>query len=212
MEKKKILLVEDEGLVALELTRRLQRFGYEVPAAAASSEEALAQEKDMAPDLILMDIRIQGPLDGVDVALAVRARRDVPVVFLTAHSDRATLERAKTVAPYGYVLKPCRDRELQVVIDMALSKHQIEAQSKLLLANLQECVARVRKLSGILPICAHCKKIRNDREEWETVEAYIERHSEAEFSHGICPVCAKEFFPEQFSRREKTAKASGGEP
>ena len=94
---------------------------------------------------------------------------------------------------------------------MALSKHQIEAQSKLLLANLQECVARVRKLSGILPICAHCKKIRNDREEWEAVEAYIQTHSDAEFTHGICPDCSKKLYSEHFSRVGKTAKASGGE-
>ena len=206
--KAKILVVEDEGLVALDLTERLRRFGYEVPAPAGSAEEALARERDTMPDLILMDITIQGPLDGVDVAQVMRSRRDVPVVFLTAHSDAATLERAKTAGPYGYVLKPFRDRELQIVIDMALNKHRIEIN----LAKLQQGVVVTRKLSGLLPICASCKKIRNDKEEWEAVEAYIQTHSDAEFTHGICPDCSKKLYPEHFSRVGKAAKASGGKP
>ena len=205
--KAKILVVEDEGLVALDLTERLRRFGYEVPAPAGSAEEALARERDTMPDLILMDIRIQGPLDGVDVAQVMRSRRDVPVVFLTAHSDAATLERAKTAGPYGYVLKPFRDRELQIVIDMALNKHRIETN----LAKLQRSVAERRKLTGFLPICANCKKIRNDKEEWEAVETYIQTHSDAEFTHGICPDCSKKLYSEHFSRVGTAAKASGGE-
>ena len=183
--KAKILVVEDEGLVALDLTERLRRFGYEVPAPAGSAEEALARERDTMPDLILMDIRIQGPLDGVDVAQVMRSRRDVPVVFLTAHSDAATLERAKTAGPYGYVLKPFRDRELQIVIDMALNKHRIEIN----LAKLQQGVVVTRKLSGLLPICASCKKIRNDQSYWEQIEVYIAERSRTTFSHGICPDC-----------------------
>jgi len=230
MEKAKILVVEDEGLVALDLTKRLKRFGYEVTANAASGEEALARAEETVPDLILMDIRIQGPLDGVAVAQAVRVRQDVAVVFLTAHSDTVTVRRALVTEPHGFLLKPFGDRELQIAIEVALNKHRMEGNDKRFLRTVQDCVGQVnkrvlqeprefrkcmtqeKKLSGLLPMCANCKKIRNDKEEWEAVEAYIQAHSEAEFTHGICPDCSRELYSEYFSRSRKTAKASGGEP
>src|ERR1044071_3964342 len=143
MEKTKILVVEDEGLVALDLTERLKRFGYEVTANAASGEEALARAEETAPDLILMDIRIQGPLDGVAVAQAVRVYRDVPVVFLTAHSDAGTVQRALTTEPLGFVLKPFKDRELQIAIEVALNKHRMEADDKRFLRMVQGCLTQV---------------------------------------------------------------------
>ena len=227
--KAKILVVEDEGLLALDLTGRLKRFGYEVTASAASGEEALARAEETVPDLILMDIRIQGPLDGVAVAQAVRLRRDVPVVFLTAHSDIGTVQRALTTEPHGFVLKPFVDRELQIAIEVALNKHRMEGDEKRFLRTGQDCLTQVNRrllqelrefqnymsqrkvLRGLLPMCANCKKIRNGKEEWEAVEVYIQAHSEAEFTHGICPDCASKLYSEHFSGSRKVAKASGGD-
>jgi len=132
--KTRILVVEDEPIVALDLQLRLQRMGYNVPVFVASGEEALASAQLSPPDLVLMDINIEGEMDGVEAADRL-AQQYVPVVYLTAYSNDRTLERAKTTEPYGYLLKPFEERELQTTIEVAISKHR--AQEALRLAHDQ---------------------------------------------------------------------------
>lgn len=119
-----VLVVEDEQIVALELQDSLVRAGYDVPIVVASGEEALDVAEELRPDLVMMDIKLQGQMDGITAAEILRKRGDVPVIFLTAFADQDTLERAKQTAPYGYILKPFRERELCVAVEMALSRHQ----------------------------------------------------------------------------------------
>jgi len=126
MSPARVIIVEDEGLVALDLKRRLERMGYSVAAQASGGREAVEKAREAAPDLVLMDICLGEDLDGIAAAEIIRQRLQVPVVYLTAHSDAATLERAKVTEPHGYVLKPFRDRELQIAIEMALYKHKAE--------------------------------------------------------------------------------------
>jgi two-component system cell cycle sensor histidine kinase/response regulator CckA len=128
--KVRILVVEDEGLIAEEIQDRLQRLGYEVTAIADSGEKAIAAAEQTQPDLVLMDIRIKGKIDGIDTAKEIRKRQSVPIIYLTAHSDVATLERAKQTAPGGYVLKPFHESDLVVAIEMATHKHLLERQLK----------------------------------------------------------------------------------
>lgn len=122
----RVLVVEDEGIVAAHLQATLERLGYDVPEVAASGQQALALAAELSPDLVLMDIRLQGPLDGIETALRLRDRSDVPLVFLTAHSDDANVSRARCANPYGYLLKPFNERELRSTIEVALYKHQAE--------------------------------------------------------------------------------------
>jgi two-component system cell cycle sensor histidine kinase/response regulator CckA len=124
----RILIVEDEAIVAMDIAMRLELSGYQVVGTAPSAERALTLARSQRPDLVLMDIRLQGPVDGVDAAIELRRRHQVPVVFLTAHAEDATIGRARTAEPFGYVLKPFEDRELHVVIEMALFKHKAEAE------------------------------------------------------------------------------------
>src|SRR5215475_1496390 len=126
MERAQILIVEDEGIVAEDLSQHLQRLGYRVPVVVASGPEAIQQAVATHPDLVMMDIRLRGPMDGVDAAAQIRSQVDIPVVYLTAHADQATLERAKVTEPYGYILKPFDEREVAVTIEMALYKHKME--------------------------------------------------------------------------------------
>jgi PAS domain S-box-containing protein len=126
MDKKKILIVEDEAIVAEDLRRNLEKLGYEVVAAAVSGERALAEISTHRPDLVLMDIVLQGDLSGIDTAEIIRQQEHLPVIYLTAHSDPVTLERAKVSEPYGYVLKPFDERELHSIIEITLYKHQVE--------------------------------------------------------------------------------------
>jgi PAS domain S-box-containing protein len=121
----RILVVEDEGIVAEEIRSRLKKLRYEA-AVASSGEEAIKKAEETRPDLVLMDIRLRGDIDGVEAAQEIRARFDIPVVYVTAYTDEATLQRAKTTEPYGYILKPFEDKELRTSIEVALYKHNIE--------------------------------------------------------------------------------------
>ena len=128
----RILLVEDEAIIALDLRHRLEGLGYEVTGIAATGADALALARSGAPTMILMDVNIQGPMDGVEAAKRISAFLDVPIVFLTAYADPTTVERAKQARPYGYLLKPFEERELASTIEMAVYRHRSEAQARLL--------------------------------------------------------------------------------
>jgi two-component system, cell cycle sensor histidine kinase and response regulator CckA len=122
----KILIVEDEGLIAHDIASRLQALGHEVVATASTAKEAL--EHAGKAEIVLMDIRIDGPTDGIEAAAQIREKYGIPVVFLTAHADRATLERAKLADPFGYIVKPLAHSSLNTSIEIALYKHKVERQ------------------------------------------------------------------------------------
>jgi PAS domain S-box-containing protein len=126
MAKASILIVEDEKIVALDLRGRLRRLGYDVLGMASWGEEAIRKAEELRPDLTLMDIKLKGELDGIEVAQHLRTHFDIPVVYLTAYADDDTLERAKVTEAFGYVLKPFEERDLHTAIDMALYKHKME--------------------------------------------------------------------------------------
>ena len=122
----RILIVEDEFAVAMELEDRLENLGYEVVGHELRGREAIDRAQETEPDLVLMDIRLDGRMDGVEAAEQIRKKQQVPVVFVTAYSDDETLERAKETAPFGYVIKPFEERELYAAIEVALSTHALE--------------------------------------------------------------------------------------
>jgi PAS domain S-box-containing protein len=126
MPGQRILIVEDEFLVARDIEQQLRTLGYEPVGIAGTSEEALLQAVTERPQLVLMDIRIRGDVDGIDTARMVAERHRVPVIFLTAHADEATVTRARTAQPYGYLLKPFHELDLRTSIEMALYKHDAE--------------------------------------------------------------------------------------
>ncbi len=120
----KILVVEDEGLIAEDIANRLEAMGHEVAGTASTAEEAIDQAS--AADIVLMDIHIDGQRDGIEAATEIRARHRLPVVFLTAHADRSTLERAKLAGPFGYIVKPLGPASLQTGIEIAIARHGVE--------------------------------------------------------------------------------------
>jgi signal transduction histidine kinase len=123
-----ILVVEDDGIIAMTLRNKLIGLGYDVPPTVFSGEEAVAKARELCPDVVLMDIHLRGEMDGIEAAEQIRAQHDVPVIYLTAYADEETLTRAKITEPYGYILKPYQERELQSAIEIALYKHQAERQ------------------------------------------------------------------------------------
>ncbi|WP_175709955.1 PAS domain S-box protein [Burkholderia ambifaria] len=130
MTSAQILIVEDDRIVARDIAQQMSRAGYVVVGSTGSGEEALALVETLPagskPDLVLMDVRLEGELDGIDTARCIREARDIPVVFLTAYADEETIRRATAAEPYGYVLKPFDDMQLRTVVEMALYKHGAE--------------------------------------------------------------------------------------
>ncbi len=164
MTDARILVVEDESLVADSIVAMLENLRYAVSSVATSGEEAIQQAGETQPDLVLMDISLPGEMDGVEAAQVIQGRFDTPVVFLTAYADDETLRRAKITQPFGYVLKPFQKRELHGAIEMALYRHEMEQK-------LRASEARYRAISEITSDYAYAFVVEPDGTvvpEWET--------------------------------------------
>lgn len=127
MPETKILIVEDEAIVAEDIRNSLQNLGYTISAVVSSGEEAITKIEEDMPDLVLMDTVLKGAMNGIEAAGQIHSRFNIPVVYLTAFTDKKTIERAKLTEPFGYIVKPFDDRELHTAIEMAIYKHKIES-------------------------------------------------------------------------------------
>lgn len=203
----RIFVVEDEAVVACALEGQLLSFGYEVSGVAGEGERALEAMAGAPPDVVLTDIRLKGGLDGIGLAERCRERFGVAVVFLTGYADPETVSRAAKVQPYSFLVKPYSERELRAAIEIALYRRSVEAELAGYRAHLEELVvmrteelresnlrleeafAQVKRLSGLIPICMYCRRVRDEGERWRKIEEYICAHSEADFTHGLCPEC-----------------------
>ncbi len=325
-QPKRVLVVEDEVIVAKDIARKLERWGYAVTEKVHSGEDALKSIERSCPDMVLMDIRLAGELNGIETATVVRDQYGVPVLFLTAHSDEKILAEALGASPYGYLLKPFSEKELHTSIQTALNIHSMEValrqalmtaererakfeaivsgigeglaifdrdrrfvyqnaihkervgdrsgsqcpdgcefgkavcddncalsrslrtgtiirseeqvdtedgtlyfdvtasplrshsgeviggirlvrdvtermrymeQRGKLLEELYDSVSRVKQLSGLIPVCASCKKIRDDGGYWGKVEEYLGAHTNAQVDQSLCPDCTTRLYPEE---------------
>ena len=130
MAASQVLVVEDEGIIAADIQDRLTALGYEVPLTVSSGEEALEKIPTFLPDVVLMDIMLKGEIDGIDAAAQIRERHNIPVIFLTAHADQSTVNRAKLTEPFAYILKPFEERELHTALEMTLHRHQMDQERR----------------------------------------------------------------------------------
>jgi signal transduction histidine kinase len=150
MKAATVLVVEDERVVAMHLRQQLSRLGYEVPAMATSGAQALKQITDLRPDVVLMDIHIEGRMDGIETASRIPLELRIPVIYLTAYSEEATLERARQTKPYGYLLKPFSERELHAAIQMVLERRRADDLLEQGSQRLEQLVAaRTQELSAM---------------------------------------------------------------
>jgi two-component system, LytTR family, response regulator LytT len=130
MTKLKVLVVEDESIIAKDIQQGLKKLGYAVPVTVDTGQKAIEEVGRSCPDLVLMDIMLAGDMSGIDSAKVIHEKYNIPVIFLTAYADDNTLIKAKISEPYGYIIKPFREKELQATIEMAVYKHERDSQTK----------------------------------------------------------------------------------
>jgi len=190
-QKPRIMVVEDEAIVAADIQDRLRALGYDVIGPIDNGTEAIQKAVEMRPDVVLMDVMLKGEMMGTEAARQIRDELRLPVIYLTANSNESTFMKARDTEPFGFILKPFEEAALRANIEIALYKHKLELEREELVRQLQEALAQVKTLSGLIPICAWCKSVRSDKGYWQNVEQYVKEHSTATFSHGVCPGCQK---------------------
>ncbi len=197
----RVLVVEDDFLVSKEISRAVKKIGHEIIAEVSTGEEAIEITCEQNPDVVLMDIQLPG-IDGIRASEKIQTLCPTPVIILSAYDSQDLVQRAGDTGVGTYLTKPPKPLEIERAIVISMARHADlmicrELYEKLAEKNreLEKALAEVRTLRGILPICVKCKKIRDDEGYWNQIEAYLRAHSEAEFSHGICPECVKKLYP-----------------
>jgi DNA-binding response OmpR family regulator len=194
----KILIVEDDPDLLFATTRIVKSAGYEV-FTASTARQCMECVKKYLPDLILMDVVLP---DAKGDALCRQIKEDpalknIFVVLISGtKTDSAEQADGLEIGADGYIARPITNRELLARINAMVRILKAERERDRLIDQLEDALARVKKLSGLLPICAGCKKIRDDKGYWNQIELYIKEHSDAILSHGICPECIEKYYPD----------------
>jgi phosphoserine phosphatase RsbU/P len=186
-----ILIAEDEPVSRLRLETTLQRSGFECISVENGAEAWRVLQTESPPNLMILDWMMP-ELDGVEV---IRRLRNSPtcfgayVILLTGRSSRSDVVSGLEAGADDYITKPFDPAELLARVQVGVRGVNLREALASRVRELEQALSRVRRLQGLLPICSYCKKIRDDRNYWRQVESYISEHSEAAFSHGICPDC-----------------------
>jgi CheY-like chemotaxis protein len=200
-----ILVVDDNPHNLRLLAGILNTHGYKTRL-APNGERALATIRKEAPDLILLDIMMPG-MDGYAVCRQLKADRQeiagIPIIFISALHETNDKVKAFSIGGVDYITKPFKSEEVLARVNTHLMLHHLQLQMEKKNAALQKALAEIKILRGLIPICASCKRIRNDEGYWEEIESYISDHSEAIFSHGCCPECIAKLYPEFLARKKK---------
>lgn len=216
--EKRVLIVDDSPTNLGVLLNYLEYAGFRV-LVAESGESALKRVHYVMPDIILLDVMMPG-MDGFETCRRLKQETgigQIPVIFMTALNDTEDKVRGFELGAVDYVTKPLQHAEVLARIRTHLAIHTLQAElaqknswleqemaeKQQLIAELKEALENVRTLKGMLPICASCKKIRDDKGYWYQVETYIRDHSDATFTHGICPDCTKKFLAEMRQHTEE---------
>ncbi len=194
----KVLIAEDNFLVSEMIQSVAEEAGCAVVGRAMDGRQAVEMTAELRPDLILMDIKMPD-LDGIEAAEIIQDRYPTPIVILTAYDTPEMLKEASAAGVGAFLAKPPKARELNQAISIAKARfgdllrlrranEALQTRTK----ELEEALAKIKTLRGLIPICAACKKIRDDTGYWKQLEEYLTEHSAADFTHGLCPECLKQ--------------------
>ncbi len=196
-----ILLVDDVPKNIQLLGTILSGQGYHI-AAATDGDKAIEMCAELLPDLVLLDILMPNP-DGLEVCRILKKSditKEIPVIFITARTEQEDIIRGFEAGGVDYITKPFNTVELLARVKTHIElKASVDAQKKIV-GELKKALSSVKVLEGLLPICSHCKKIRDDQGYWKQVDEYVESRTEAVFSHGICPDCLNRLYPKYADR------------
>ena len=193
----RILIAEDDSTSRLLLERLLKKWEHEVISTADGDEAWTALQAEDAPRLAILDWMMPG-MDGIEVCREVRRQVTLEpryIILLTALGRKEDIVTGLEAGANDYVTKPFDKNELRVRINVGQRVLELQSALAYRIDELQKVLDHVKTLQGILPICMHCRRIRTDQESWEGLESYIQDHSEAEFSHGLCPECLEKHYP-----------------
>ncbi|MBF0496540.1 MAG: response regulator [Deltaproteobacteria bacterium] len=213
-ERKSLILIVDDVPMNLQvLGNILSQENYQI-AVATNGRQALSLTENVTPDLILLDV-VMPEVDGFEVCRILKSddrTADIPIIFLTAKSESEDIVKGFELGAVDYLTKPFSTPELLARVRTHLELKKSKDLQNELIARLKDALTQVKQLTGLIPICSHCKRIRDDAGYWQQVEAYIARYSEAQFSHSICPECLDTYYPEFADkvkkRDEKTEKTT----
>lgn len=202
IENVSILIVEDDPLVSEMFHGMLQDMGYTIAGRALDGQEAIEMTLACQPDLVLMDLELS-KMDGIEATRHISDCCPTPVIVMTAFETPELVKQASAAGASAYLVKPPDTGEMERAITIAMARFHDLREMRRLNKKLQDrndelqiLLDKVKKLSGMLPICANCKRIRDDEGYWQDVAVYIREHSEADFSHGLCPDCMQTLYPE----------------
>ncbi|MFO7849941.1 MAG: response regulator [Spirochaetia bacterium] len=200
-----VLLVDDVRENLEMLYRILGEKKYRFALASNADETYRAVEKEI-PDIILLDVMLP---DGSGFSVAEELRRmyrdaDFTIIFITARADIEDKVKGFSAGAVDYIPKPFHNREVQLRVQTHVELLLARKRQAVLIDKLQTALEEVRNLRQIIPICAHCKKVRDDRGYWQNVEQYFRKYNSIEFSHGLCPECLEELYPEYRDEKRET--------
>ncbi len=193
----RVLIAEDEYLIRDLLRNQLLKEGYEVIGEATNGIEAVTQTLEHHPDVVLMDIRMP-EMDGIEAIRQIWRTRPTPVIVLSALETPQTIDDAIAAGASAYLTKPPSRGDIHRAIKTSIARFKEYITVKKQNVELRNTINGLTDLKGILHICASCKRIHNEKDEWVPLELYIERHSKVSFSHGLCPDCAETLYPQFF--------------
>jgi len=201
----KLLVAEDDAISQVMLKALVAKVGYDpvLTGDGLSAYEVLS--KPDAPKLAILDWMMPG-MDGVEVCRKVREIKtsEPPyLILLTSRDNQEDIVKGLKSGANDYVVKPYDVEELQVRIGVGRKVIDLQASLAGRIAELQDALAQIKTLQGILPICMYCKKIRDDKQYWQQVESYVSTHTEAQFSHGVCPDCYKKYIQPELDKLKK---------
>ena len=205
----RVLVVDDDAMIRRLLESTLTRWKYEVVIATDGEKAWEILKQDDAPSLALMDWTMPR-MDGLELCKRVRTLRRLPrpyLIFLTAKGRIEDIVTGLEAGADDYMIKPFEREELRARIHAGLRVIELERSLADRVVELEEALHRVKLLQGLIPICAWCKKVRDDRNYWQQVEQYVTEHSEARFTHSICPDCRARYIDPEIQRAREAREA-----
>jgi len=208
----RILIADDDHTSRIVLAAVLRKHGHDVVEARDGGETLAALARDDAPRIAILDWMMP-EIDGLEVCRRVHAskpERPPYLIMLTTRGSKDDLSAGLRAGANDYIAKPFSTNELIARLDVGCRFVALEDRFAAKVQELERAAAQIKTLSGIVPICSHCKRIRNDAGYWDQVETYITAHSDALFSHGICPLCMDKLYPEYSANPEPAPEHDGG--